>query len=220
MDKQGWQALLKNATKGNADSQFEVGNVYSEGYVNSKQEAVVKRNSRLACAWYEKAAKQGNVNGISSLAYHLDSGIGCEKDIERAICLYKVAIEKGSGIAAFNLGTVYRDKGNYKKAFEYYTLSMQMGGSDYSVTVGLCYYYGIGVQQDKSVAVRHFRKVAADKLNNHTQYEQDLAHYYLGLSYLTGEGLKKSMKSAKKHFEIANTDNDNANALELTHLIG
>ena len=34
------------------------------------------------------------------------------------------------------------------------------------------------------------------------------------------EEFAKSMKSAKKHFEIANTDNDNANALELTHLIG
>jgi TPR repeat protein len=86
--------------------------------------------------------------------------------------------------------------------------------------VGLCLYYGIGVATDKTLAIRHFKKVCADKLNTHTQYDKDLASFHLGLSYLTGDGLKKSLKLAKEHFELANIDNDNQTALELTHLIG
>ena len=219
-DKQNWHELLKQAKTGDAVAQWQVGNLYSNGYIDSTQEVIVKQNSRLAVEWYEKAAEQENVDGMSSLAYHLDTGSGCNSDTEKAIRLYKMAIGKGSSVAASNLGTVYRDKGNYKKAFEYYDLSMRLEKSDYSFTVGLCYYCGVGVAQDKATAVRHFQKVCTDKLVLHTQYEQDLAHYYLGLSYLTGEGLKKSLKLASRHFEIANADNDNECALALLHLIG
>lgn len=97
---------------------------------------------------------------------------------------------------------------------------MQMSRSDYSFTVGHCYYYGIGVQQDRSIAVRHFRKVSADKLNLHCDYDRDLANYYLGLSYLTGDGFNRSLKLARKFLEMANADNDNENAKSLLDIIG
>jgi len=220
LDKKKWQELLKKAKKGDAEAQIDVGLIYSDGYINPKQDVIVKKNNKLAYEWYKKAVEQGSVIGIDFLAYHLDCGIGCERDTKKAIELYKIAINKGSSGAANNLGTIYRDKGNYKKAFEYYDLSMRIAGSDYSLTVGLCYLYGLGVQQDKSVAVRHFRKVSADKLNNQCQFDRDIANYYLGIFYLTGEGLKKSLKLAKKYFELANIDNDNEGALTLSQLIG
>jgi TPR repeat protein len=219
-DKTQWQDILKKAKSGDTDAQVDIATYYFEGLIDSKQNLVVKQNYDLAYEWYKKSADLGNINGIIGLADYFDTEIDGVRQTEKAIKLYKKAINLGSSIAAFNLATVYRDKGNYKKAFDYYSLSMTMENSDYHYKVGLCYYYGIGVIADKSLAIRHFKKVVVDKLNTHSEYEKDLANYHLGLSYLTGDVLKKSFKLAKKHFEFANIDNDNINALELTLLIG
>jgi len=219
-DKTQWQDILKRAKSGDSDAQFDVANCYFQGLTDMNKKLVVKQNYKLAYEWFKKSADLGNINGIIGLADYFDTEIDGVRETEKAIRLYKKAIELGSSIAAFNLATVFRDKGNYKKAFDYYSLSMTMENSDYHYKIGLCYYYGIGVLADKSIAIRHFKKVAIDKLNTHSQDEKELANYYLGLSYLTGDGLKKSFKLAKKHFEYANIDNDNINALELTLLIG
>lgn len=220
MDKTQWQKILKKAESGDSDAQVDIANFYFEGITDSNQKIVVKQNYNLAFEWYKKSADLGNNNGILGLADYFNTEIDGVIEVEKAIKFYKRAIELGSSIAAFNLATVYRDKRNYKKAFYYYSLSMKMENSDYQYKVGLCYYYGIGVIANKSLAIRHFKKVVIDKLNTHTPYEMDLANFYLGLSYLSGDGLKKSLKLAKKHFEIANIDNDNDIALELTLLIG
>jgi TPR repeat protein len=219
-EKTQWQDILKKAKSGDSDAQVYVANFYFEGLTDSNQKLVVKQNYNLAYEWYKKSADLGNINGIIGLAGYFDTKIDGVRETEKAIGLYKKAIELGSSIAAFNLATVYRDKGKYKKAFDYYNLSMKMENSDYHYKVGLCYYYGIGVVADKLLAIRHFKKVVVDKLKTHSQDEKGLANYYLGLSYLTGDGLKKSLKLAKKHFEFANIDNDNNIALELTLLIG
>ena len=130
---------------------------------------------------------------LTNLAPFLSEGKGCEKDITKAIETYLLAIDQCSSKAALNLGIIYRDKGNFKKAFEYYCLADKMDKADYSFTVGLCYYYGIGITVDKNTACKYFLKVSVDKLQRYTQYEIDEANYIIGLSYLTGEGIKKSL---------------------------
>lgn len=219
-EKKKWQDLFMKAKGSDTDAQVEIANYYFKGLTGSNQKLVVKQNYNLAYEWYKKSADLGNINGIIGLADYFDTEIDGVRQTEKAIRLYKKAIDLGSSIAAFNLATVYRDKGNYKKAFDYYSLSMTMENSDYHYKVGLCYYYGIGVGVDKPIAIKHFEKVVVDKLNTHTPYEKDLANFYIGLSYLTGEGLKKSLVLAKKYFELSNIDNDNEVALELTLLIG
>ena len=219
-DKKQWQDLLTKAKSGDTDAQADVANCYFEGLKDENEKIIVRQNYKLAFEWFKKSADKGNINGILGLADYFDTEIDGYKDTKKSIKLYKKAIDLGSSISAFNLATVYRDKGNYKKAFDYYSLSMKLENSDYHYKVGLCLYYGIGVAADKTLAIRHFKKVCVDKLNTHTQYDKDLANFHLGLSYLTGDGLKKSLKLAKEHFELANIDNDNQTALELTHLIG
>jgi len=219
-DKKQWLEIHNKAKSGDTDAQVYIADIYFEGLKDSNQKTVVSQNYKLAYEWYKKAADHGNIKGIIGLADYFDTEINGVREIQKAIKLYEKAVKLGSSIAAFNLATVYRDKGNYKKAFFYYSMSMKMENSDYHYKVGLCYFYGIGVNADKIIAIRHFKKVIIDKLKTHNQYEKDLANYYLGLAYLTGDGLNKSLKLAKKHFEIANTDNDNYTALELTLLIG
>lgn len=220
LGKNSWKGLLIKARKGDANAQNEVADIFSFGLKTTTNEIIVRQNFSSAFSWYEKAARNGIVDALTNLAGFLSEGKGCEKDINKAIENYLLAIDKGSSRAALNLGTIYRDKGNFKKAFEYYSLADNMDKADYSFTVGICYYYGIGVSVDKLIACKHFHKVSVDKLQRHTQYEIDEANYLLGLSYLTGEGVKKSIDKSRTFLKLANADNDHRSSEQILFIIG
>jgi uncharacterized protein len=220
LDKISWKDLLTKAKKGDANAQNDVGNYFSFGLKTTTKEIIVRQSLSSAFSWYEKAAINGNADSLTNLADFLSEGKGCKKDINKAVEKYLLAIDRGSSRAAINLGTVYRDSGNFKKAFEYYSLANKMDKADYSFTVGLCYYYGIGVSTDKAVACKHLLKVSVDKLQRHTQYQIDEANYILGRSYLTGEGVKKSLKKSRIYLKLANRDNDHRSAEQILFIVG
>jgi len=220
LDKTSWKDLLAKARKGDANAQNEVADHFYFGLKTTTNKIIVRQNLSSAFSWYKKAATNGIVVALTNLADFLSEGKGCERDINKAVENYLLAIDKGSSRAALNLGTIFRDKGNFKKAFEYYSLADKMDRADYSFTVGLCYYYGIGVSVDKLIACKHFHKVSLDKLQTHTQNEIDEANYILGLSYLTGEGIKKSIDKSRIFLKLANADNDHKSAEQILFIIG
>jgi len=220
LDKTSWKDLLAKARKGDANAQDEVGEHYALGLKTNTNKIIVRQNFTSAFFWYEKAAKNGVVSALTNISDFLSEGKGCKKDIIKAIKYYLLAIDKGSSRAALNLGTIYRDVGNYKKAFKYYSFANKMDKADYSFTLGLCYYYGVGVLIDKVIACKHFLKVSVDKLQMHTQYEIDEANYILGHSYLTGEGVKKSIEKSRAFLKLANTDYDHRSAEQILFIIG
>jgi TPR repeat protein len=220
LDKTGWKDLLSKAKAGDGIAQSEVADCFSFGLKTETNEVIVRQNLSSAFSWYEKASMNGDVESLTNLADFLSEGKGCEKDLSKAIDFYLAAIDKGSSRAAFNLGVVYRDKGNLKKAFEYYCLADKIDQADHSFTVGLCLYYGVGVDIDRNTACKHFLKVSADKLQRHTQYEIDETNYLLGLSYLTGDGVKKSFAKSKHFLSLANLDKDHRSAEQLLFVVG
>lgn len=220
LDKISWKHLLAKARRGDAAAQREVADYFSFGFKTNTKEVIVRQNLSSAFSWYKKAAMNGIVEALTNLADFLNEGKGCKKDICSAIENYLLAIGKGSSRAAFNLGTIYRDRGDLEKAFEYYSLADKMDDADYSITVGLCYYYGVGVSIDKRIACKHLLKVSADKMQKHTPYEIDEANYILGLSYLTGDGVKKSLEKSRTFLKLANMDNDHRSAERLLFIIG
>lgn len=220
LDKTSWKDLLARAKKGDTDAQYQVGDYYSFGYKTKSNKVVVKQNFSAAFSWYEKAAMNGDVEALTNLADFQSDGKGCKKDVNKAVENYLLAINKGSSRAALNLGTIYRDKGDFEKAFEYYCLENKMNKADYSFTIGLCYYYGVGVSMNKKIACKHFLKVSSDKLQRHTQNEIDEANYILGLSYLTGEGVKNSLEKSRAFLKLANADKDNKSAEQILFIIG
>ncbi len=220
LDKTAWKDLLSKAKNGDGVAQNEVGDYYSYGLKTNTNEAIVKQNFSSAFSWYQKAAENGVVDALTNIADFLSEGKGCEKDIPKSIKIYLKAIDRGSSRAALNLGTIYRDKGNFKKAFEYYSLADKIDNTDYSFTVGLCFYFGVGVPIDRVTACKHFLKVSKDKLQRQTQYEIDEANYLLGLSYLTGDGVKKSIAKSKQFLEFADIDHDHRSAEQLLFIVG
>jgi uncharacterized protein len=220
MEKFEWDTLLEKAINGDSDAQVEVGDYFLEGLLNVQNEIIVQKDESEAFKWYSKAAQKQSENGISNLAYCFSEGLGCKKNIAKSIKLYEKAILIGSSTAASNLGTIYRDKGEYEIAFEFYVKATKLDGSLFSFKVGLCYFYGIGVKIDKKQAIKHFKKVSEDKKSLFFPLEINESNFYIGLAYLTGEGLRKSILKAKRYFELANKDKDHNTALEMSFLIG
>ncbi len=88
------------------------------------------------------------------------------------------------------------------------------------VTIGLCYYYGIGVTRDKFKALQYFEQITREESEHLSGYELNEAHYILGKMYLDGTVVDQSIDKARQYLELADEDGDHRSALELLMLIG
>lgn len=162
-------------------------------------------------AWKNGCAEAGEV-----YALHLSNGIYCPKDTALAIKLYRKAVKAGSGSAAHNLGIEYRDMGKYKKAFALYKKADELGGD---ISVGLCYYYGVGVARDKLKAFYFFKTLLKRNICL-SSYDTNEANYLIGKMYLQCEVVKRSVSKARHYLLLANEDDDHISASELLAIIG
>ena len=93
------------------------------------------------------------------------SGEGCEQNIVRAVQLYREAADGGHAEAQFQMGTFYREgEGELKKepavAVQYFALAADQGHKSALYQLGTCFSRGVGVEVDKSEAVKYFRLAA------------------------------------------------------------
>ncbi len=99
-----WYSLAKT---GNADAQFQLGDLYDAG------QGVPKDPHKAACwyrqsfRWYEKGAESGNDWSQYRLGVHYDKGLGIEEDKETALHWYRLAGEQGHAISQFQLSYAY-----------------------------------------------------------------------------------------------------------------
>ncbi len=211
-DINDWQQLLQLAESGNAEAQMQVGWHYDNG-ITVEDNVVVAPDDKLAYEWVKRAYENGNIEAAQPYAHHLSKGIHCPKNTKMAMKLYEEAMKAGDTSAAHNLGTEYRDKKDFKTAFSLY----KKDDTDFSI--GMCYYYGIGVAQNKLKALRFFKKLLkqGDCLNG---YETDEANYLIGRLYLEGEVVKQSLKKARHYLSLADHDYDHRSAQEILGVIG
>lgn len=216
---QDWALLSQAANTGDNVAQFEVAYYHDYGLLIEGVE-VVPENKLKAFEWYYRAFKNGNADAITRVADFLSEGIYCDKNIELAIEFYKKAIENGSGIAANNLATIYRDWGDYRTAFELYQIAQTLDKSC-SLTLAICHYLGIGTQKDVKSAHKILLEISEDSPGtNNSQYEIDEANYLLGKIYLDGEVVEKSINKARHFLKLADAENDHRSARELLIIIG
>jgi len=123
----------KSANKGDLESQVELGYVYKLGELDTKIDSeeslkwflkaaksgdsegqfqaasfyITKGDFKEARRWLGKAAKQDNSNAmclLGDLYYH---GQGVEKDFNKAMKIYKLAVMLKNPLASYQLGTMY-----------------------------------------------------------------------------------------------------------------
>ncbi|BDD05533.1 tetratricopeptide repeat protein [Aureibacter tunicatorum] len=216
LNKNLWEELKQKSSNGDPDAQNDLAMWYEEGYNN--KEFIIEKNLVKAAYWYLQSAKSGNPESQDAISRLLSLGQGVVLDIAKAKEWALKSIEQGNSTAAYNLGTIYRDQSNFEKAFEYYSLALKMGNKSALLQIGLCYYYGIGTASDYAKANKLFEQLTNEE--QIAEREIDEANYYIGLAYLNGNGQDKSIQAARKHFLLANKDEDHEQASLILNLIG
>ena len=214
------EILKEYAEAGNANAQYLIAIFYTEKEYREKEDyqkylywlrkSAENGNTK---AWYYlamdgnkkkesfkyclKSAEIGNISAQNLLGNFYLSGIGCKKDIQKAIYWYKKSAEKGDDLAQESIGYLY-EKGigfpkDYQKAFNYYKKSAEQGNEFAQYSLGYFYEKGRGCQQDYKKALYWYKKSAED--------DNILAEYKIGYFYEKGKGCKKNLDKALEYYQ-------------------
>src|SRR5262249_44510959 len=136
-----------------------------------------------AVKWYHKAAELQHAEAMFSLGWMYANGRGVAKDDKEAVKWYRQAADKGHSAAMYNLARKYENgegvEQDRAEALRWYRNAAALGDGDASKAVerlepkkvdaaqvarwyarGDNYYYGKGVKQDYTEAVKWYRRAA------------------------------------------------------------
>ncbi|MFC3847719.1 tetratricopeptide repeat protein [Helicobacter baculiformis] len=133
--------------------------------------------------------------GLSNLGLSTQDAIAC----------FKVAAQAGIYTAYTDLGNLYQQAKQYKKALEAYQKAADKGDDAAMIQLGTMYSSGLGVAKDYHKAFKYFEK-ASLKWNVAGLVE-------LGVMYEYGLGVKKDYAKAMEYYQKGKTDNKGNMAL-------
>ena len=99
-----------------------------------------------------------------------------------------------------DLGEQYLNKGDVERAVSCFKKSAEFGNAKAQRMLGVCYYVGEGIREDKQEAVKWYR-LAADQGNAEAQRR-------LGYCYFWGEGIREDKQEAVKWYRLAAEQGD------------
>ncbi len=142
------------AEKGDSIGAYNSAVAYENGYGT-------KRDLNQAFFWYQRSAERGDLESMFQLGRCFYDGAGTEKNDDKALNWIRKAA-RGNDPQALNfLGTHAFEKGEMKKAFQYFQQSAGAGLPEAQYHLGLCYEEGNGVGKSLSSAIQWFEKAAA-----------------------------------------------------------
>jgi TPR repeat protein len=209
-----WKNLLAKAKKGDAEAEWRVAEHYSDGCKDMRGRILVRISHRKAVDWYRRSAEHGCGSAQNTLGIILGGSYGLEKNVRKALFWLRRAFRGGDDLLApNNIAVTYRENGNSRQAVRWFTKVDTSRDDGVFIQLGIHSYWGKGIRTNHEAAVRFFRKAIKGK--NVSECDRDDANFYLGIAYLEGRGLRKSLRMAQKHFERANRDNDHLAAQQL-----
>lgn len=173
-----------------------------------------EENNVAALIWFKRAAKQGNADAHLWLGDIYENGYDVNKDLTLARDYYQKAASLGNSYASSQLTEIdkkineiadkadnYYNQGNYSEAYK--QCELILGNDRAQEVMGLLYYFGLGVTQNRAEAVKWFEKAAAQGLN--------VAMFNLGYCYENGEGVSRDLDTAREWYrKSANAGFDDA----------
>ncbi len=84
-------------------------------------------NLSAAFRLFLEAAKDGDNAAKLNVGYFYDQGLGTQQDLAAALYWYKKAYRSGDASAANNIGTIWRDKRNPKRALTWFRRAVRLG---------------------------------------------------------------------------------------------
>ncbi len=152
--------LKKSADLGDSDAQIKLGRCYFEGRKGVEQSYIE------ALRWFRKAAEQGNAEAQIMLGCCYENGKGVEKDYSETIKWYRMAAKQGNVEAQFKLAVLYSEKdvngqANHQEEVKWYRLAAKQGHTQAQLLLGLCFYFGDGVEKNMDEALKWIRLSAS-----------------------------------------------------------
>jgi len=186
---------------GDDKAQDALGTLYANGLE-------VERDLKKSIQWYEKAAKQGNIDAMLHLSTMYKNGEGVPKNREKSLEYLRLAGEEESISSQRNMGYNYfRGRGvkkDIKKAFELTQKAAQRGDAYSMMLLGYIYSQGEGIEKNNALAFQWYKKAA--KLGEKN------AAYYLGRAYEYAKGVPKNVKEAMHWYKVS-ADKGNSRAM-------
>ena len=159
------------------------------GYCYAEGRPGIKANETEAVKWFEKAASQDNITGLtnSGVAYHFGKGV--DRDYEKAFKYYKKAVDQGSAHAENYIGMLYFEglglEKSIEKSFYWFERAAEKGHSLGLTNLAISYLGGEGVAKNEEKAVELLKK--ASKLGD------QFAKFNLSSLYMSGLGVEKNV---------------------------
>lgn len=97
--------LTPHAKRGNATANYTLGLIYMRGTGDAATAA------RLSHRHFKNAAQRGHVGAVFEVAFQFERGIGTERDVKRAIRLYRLAAQSNHLNAQYNLAVLLSNGG-------------------------------------------------------------------------------------------------------------
>ncbi len=196
-DRKLLATVRAKAEKEDAESQYELGNAFSDGSLG------VAKDYAEAVNWWRKAAEHNNVKAQVNLGFSYATGTGVAKDEVEAMKWYRKAAEQNDPKAQSKLGYCYfygagvaKDKA---EGVKWYRKAAEQNHAAAQDLLGYYYADGQGVAKDEVEAVKWWVKAAeqndADAQNN------------LGACYANGQGVAKDEVEAVRWLRKAAEQN-------------
>ena len=201
------KAYLKNAEKGDAAAQCELGFLYDTGNDGAEQ------NYEKAREWLTKSAKQDYSKAQFLLSAIYSDGLGTNKDRSEGVRMLLNSVEKKKAgknydlesnqlaVAYFLLGRAFQTgegvKQDSDKAFSFFLKAAELGHGEAQTLVGSFYSMGLSVKENQREAVKWYEKAAK---------QGDFKGFYmLGDCYKEGKGVPQNLIDAYKWYNLAAT---------------
>lgn len=213
VDKQkSLEWFQKAAGNGNSESMRALGIIYENGIG-------VGQDLKKAFDYFQQGVDAGNVKSMQKLAWYFEEGVVVEKDIGKAKELYErffIELQKkafgGDVDAMYRMGDIYQFglpllniPVYYQQAAEWYEKAANKGNMHAQTSIGLLYYFGLGVPKNYTKSAEWYKKAA--------EQGDALATYNLAGCYRLGRGVEQNDEMAATYNQkAANMDMPEAQA--------
>lgn len=117
----------------------------------------VQQDTEKGMKYLRLASESGNLKAGLEWAEYLWKGIHTEKDVSRAVRILK---RLDDGNAYYMLGEIFRDNGEYEKAFEFYVKGAESGHVYAQYAAAVACATGQGVKRDMQKALAWLKAAA------------------------------------------------------------
>jgi uncharacterized protein len=192
-----FHALLSQAESGDREAQYWVGQVYGEG-------RLVQRDDAVSRGWMLRSAEQGYAPAQEQIGMMY---MGANGDYGQGVMWLRRAAEEGNAEAQSWLGPFYEQGRigvtDYREAYRWFRRAAEQGHPDAQFALAQMYEHGEFVSQNYALAAQWYRKAA--------EHFPDLGgagqgRNSLGLLYLNGSGVPTNYILAYMWFALASAE--------------